>query len=247
MIRKNAFILSALFLFMITMGCRNTPPRLSCTIDIEVLKESIKTMTNADTVLIYTKILREDICFSRIITPVIIIENATTQTLDFKTLSIAEYQRFDNFNEINNELKREAYTIAMQVIDNCDMNNFNDLIIEFIKKDILGEPMYRFICHYDEFIPKKEPKELVCSINLELLKGEIKSATNADTVLIHTQKFEIYLHEIIGPVIVIENGTTKSLDFKILPTDKYQGFGSYDNYAEISDNLQKEGYVLLSN
>jgi len=239
---RKFFFVTTIFLFM-AIGCKE-PHKLKCSINIESLKEDIKTITNADTVLIYTKGLQEERHFSKIKAPVIVIENATMKSLDFKKLSIDEYQIDDNGYDLDQELKIEGYVIAKQLIDHCDMTNFNDLIIEFIKRDTFGEPMYRFICHYDEFIPKKEPKKLVCNNNIALLKEEIKSATNADTVLIFTHQFDIYLHKIIAPVIVIENATMNSLDFKLLPIDKYQRIGGVDNYHVINDNLKIEGYAF---
>ena len=220
-------------------GCKK-PPELNCSVDIEILKESIKSITNADSVKIYTKRYGY---FYEIKCPIIIIENATMKSLDFKQLTTDKYQKLgDDFYDIEAGLKIEGYSFAKQIIDNCDMNKFNDIIIEFIKRDKSGEAMYRFICHYDEFIPKKEPKKLVCNTNIELLKEEIKSVTNADTVLIFTHQFDIYLHKIIAPVIVIENATTKTLDFKKLPIDKHQGYGGVNNYNEITDFLKAEGH-----
>jgi len=232
-------------LFLLRLGCTRVK-KLRCNVDIEILKENIKSITNADTVIIYTKRLREEIYFTEIRTPVIIIENATTKTLDFKALPIDKYQRFDgDYHDIETSLKKEGYIIAKQIINNCDTANFNDIIIEFFKRDSSGEPMYHFIFHYDEFLGKKEPKKLVCNTNIDILKKDIKSVTNADTVLIYTQQFDIYLHKIVAPVIVIENATMKSLDFKMLSTDKYQGFGSVNNYHEINDALKTEGYVFV--
>lgn len=140
-------------------GCvsNTTPPlELNCSVDIEILKENIKSITNADTVLIYTKNLREEMYFPEIRCPVIIIENATTKTLDFKILPIDKYRRFDNFSQIEDMLWDEAEPLARMISGNCDMGVFNDLIIEFIKRDYSGHPMYHFICHYDELIMVSE-------------------------------------------------------------------------------------------
>ena len=235
--KKLCLLIITLFVIM-TFGCKNHQ-ELNCSVDLEILKENIKSITHADSVNIYTK--RYGYC-REIRSPVIEIENATMRTLDFKALPIDKYQRDDNGYDLDQGLKIEGYVIANLLIDHCDMSKFNDLIIEFTKRDNSGEPMYHFICHYDEFIPKKEPNKLVCNTNIELLKEEIKSATKADTVLIFTHQFDIYLHKIIAPVIVIENATMKSFDFKPLPTDKYQEIGGIYNYHEISDNLKIEGY-----
>lgn len=45
--------------------------------------------------------------------------------------------------------------IAELVIKECNPNEFNDLILEFIKKDAQGKPMYRFICHYNELLEQE--------------------------------------------------------------------------------------------
>lgn len=223
---------------MMTFGCKKSI-ELNCSVDIEILKENIRSITNADSVKIYTKrygYFREIRCL------VIIIENATTKTLDFKTLPIDDFQLYNDGYDLDQKLKTEGYVIAKLIIDHCDVNKFNDLIIEFIKRDSYRKPMYRFIFHYDEFIPTKEPKKLVCSINIDIFKEEIKTATKADTVSIFTHQFDIYLHKIIAPVMVIENATMKSFDFKLLSTGKYQEIGGINNYHEIVDNLKIEGY-----
>jgi hypothetical protein len=152
--KRIIFILSALFLILMFIGCEKRPLELKCSIDIEILKENIKLITNADTVLIYTKRLKEEIYFPELRFPVIVIENATTQTLDFKTLPMDKYKDIGCFEEIEKKLKEEGLVWAKSIIDNCDMSNFNDLIIEFIKRSNSNYPMYHFICHYSDLFDK---------------------------------------------------------------------------------------------
>jgi hypothetical protein len=242
---KKIFIalFSLMIFLLLQIGCTRIK-KLNCNIDIEILKENIKYEMNADIVQVYTQTHRVEWWLREIRCPVIIIENATTKTLDFKTLSVDEYQLDDDGYDLDQGLRIDGYVIAKQIIESCDMTGYNDFMIEFIKKNDLGEPMYSFKYHYDEFIPKKEPKKLVCNTDIDILIEKIKSTTKADTVFIFTHQFDIYLHKIIAPVIVIENATMKSLDFKALPTDKYQEIGGISNYHEIVDNLKIEGYFF---
>lgn len=143
------FLLAA---FMLLQIGRTRVKKLKCCEDIEILKENIKSVTNADTVIIYTKRLREEIFFPIIRSPVIIIENATTNTLDFKTLPIDKHKDFGSSLQVNDMLQSEAEYIAKMVVQNCNMKSYNDLIIEFIKRDDFGNPMYRFICHYADLL-----------------------------------------------------------------------------------------------
>ena len=126
---------------------------LSCSEDIDTIKSDIKNIYNADSVKIYTKRLKEEIYFSEMYFPIIVIYNATSNALDFKVLPTDHYQRFESFLQIENALRQEALPIAHGLIKKCDMSMFNDLIIEFHKLDNEGKPMYRFICHYRELFP----------------------------------------------------------------------------------------------
>ena len=45
-----------------------------------------------------------------------------------------------------------GFIVAQNIIKKCDMTGFNDLIIEFLKLDDKGKPIYRFICHYKELL-----------------------------------------------------------------------------------------------
>jgi hypothetical protein len=81
-----------------------------------------------------------------------LVYNATTNVLDFKTLPTTHYQRFENFEQIEGDLKKEGIVVAQKIVDECDMTEFNDLIIEFLKLDDNGKPIYRFICHYKELL-----------------------------------------------------------------------------------------------
>lgn len=125
---------------------------LKCSVDIDTIKSEIQTAYNADSVQFYSKRLKEEMYFTEISCPVILIYNATTKVLDFKTLPTTYYQRFENFEQIENNLKREGLIVVQGIVDKCNMVEYNDLIIEFIKLDDKGKPIYRFICHYKELL-----------------------------------------------------------------------------------------------
>ena len=152
--KKIFFITFGTVLIFVSMACSSKRVEaISCAEDIEAIKDSIKNMYNADSVLIFTKRLSEEIYFPELYFPIVIIYNATTNTLDFKTLPTSHYQGFESSLKINDELELEALPIAQDLIKKCDMSKFNDFIIEFHKLDNEGKPLYRFICHYNELLP----------------------------------------------------------------------------------------------
>ena len=119
---------------------------------MDSLKKEIVNHFKADSVFIYTKKLKEEIYFPELSGPIILIYNATTRILDFKSLPTDYYQRLDNSIEIEDSLTQEAEPIADILLKTCDLSEFNDLIIEFIKKDKYGDSAYRFICHYNHLL-----------------------------------------------------------------------------------------------
>ena len=131
---------------------KNIEEELKCSISIDTLSSEIRNLFNADSVSIYSKKIKEEMYLSEINCPVVMIYNATTNILDFKTLPTSHYQRFENFEQIENDLKKEGFIVAQSIIDKCNMTRYNDLIIEFLKKDDNGKPIYRFICHYKELL-----------------------------------------------------------------------------------------------
>ncbi len=151
--RKLVFVLlCSLLMIACKASSRNKQTELKCSVDIGIIESEIKEMFKADSVDIYAKKLKEEVYFTEIHSPIVLIYNATTNVLNFKTLPITHYQRFDNFEQIENELKQEGFIVAQSIIDKCNMTEFNDLIIEFLKLDDNGKPIYRFICHYKELL-----------------------------------------------------------------------------------------------
>lgn len=134
------------------MGAKNKRGEIKCLVHLDTIKSEIQDVFKADSVKFYSKLLKEEMYFTEINCPVVVIYNATTNVLDFKSLPITHYQRFDNFEQIENELKQEGLIVAQKIINQCEMAEFNDLIIEFIKLDYQGKPIYRFICHYQELL-----------------------------------------------------------------------------------------------
>jgi len=147
------FILSCSTLIVGCMASsKNKQAELKCTVSIDTMSTEIRNLFNADSVTIYSKQIKEEVYFSEINCPVVLIYNATTNVIDFKTLPSSHYQRFENFEQIENDLKNEGFIVAQSIIDKCNMTQFNDLIIEFLKLDDNGKPIYRFICHYKELL-----------------------------------------------------------------------------------------------
>lgn len=149
-------IIFILLCSILIVGCmassENKQVALKCTVSIDTMSTEIRNLFNADSVTIYSKKIKEEVYFSEINCPVVLIYNATTNILNFKSLPTSHYQRFENFEQIENDLKNEGIIVAQSIIDKCNMTEFNDLIIEFLKLDDNGKPIYRFICHYKELL-----------------------------------------------------------------------------------------------
>jgi len=232
------FLLLAFVLFRIGY---TRVKKIRCNVKIESIKQKIKSESCADSIQIYTVRIKEEPYFPAIKCPVVEINNPTMEILDFKPLSTVHFQRFDNFTEINARLKIEGKKYALQLINNCKMNAYNDLIIEFNKYDAKGRPRYRFICHYDELII---PPKINYNLNFENFKHKIFCETNADSVQIYEKIIKIDTYpEIKCLIIEINNPTMESLDFKALPIDKYQIFG--EKFNEINEGLMIEGYRFV--
>lgn len=123
-----------------------------CSVSVDEMSIEICNKFDADSVIIYSKTLQEELYFDVIKCPVVLIYNATTNTLDFKTLTTSYYQRIEDWEIVEAGLKNEGLVVAQDLMNKCDMTEFNDLIIQFIKLNDQGEPAYRFFCHYDELL-----------------------------------------------------------------------------------------------
>lgn len=145
-------ILCSTIIIGIIASLNDKPIELIFSVPIDTIKSEIRDRYNADSVIIYSKRIKEEIYFQEIICPVVLVYNATTDVLDFKSLPTTDYQRIDNFEQIENGLRQEGLFAAQTIIENCDMKEFNDLIIEFLKIDDNGKPIYQFICHYKDLL-----------------------------------------------------------------------------------------------
>ena len=122
-----------LLLFFFFAGYLYTrPPALKCSCEKKELEEIIKQMFDADEVSLRSIRLREELYFPEIRAIAVDIVNATTNTLDFKSLP-EKYQRFDNFSQVEDSLKKDAEKVAYLLFEKCDTENFNDIMINFIK------------------------------------------------------------------------------------------------------------------
>lgn len=146
-------IIFILLCSILIVGCmvssRNNQTELKCSVDIEIIESEIKEMFKADSVVIYARRLKEEVFFPELKSPVVVIWNATTNILDFKKIP-SEQTRFDNYSQIEDGLKKEGLPIAKKIMKECEMSDYNDLIIEFHEKHQEGKVGHRFICHYKE-------------------------------------------------------------------------------------------------
>lgn len=139
--------------FVLCMGCGlfRKPLKLVCYCEEEHLKDTIQQMFDADSILIYTKLLREELYMPEIRAIVVCVVNGTTDMLDFRTLTKMN-QRFENYTQIENSLQQEAKKVALLLFEKCNTKEFNDIIVEFFKYGDDGIPNYRFVTHhYDLF------------------------------------------------------------------------------------------------
>lgn len=139
----------------VLVACKQKPPELNCSFNQSDLIREIKSEFDADSVIIISQVLKEEIYFPELISIRVVIDNATTSTLDFKQLNTDIPVRFDNFEELENKLKVEAKRYAIRIAENCETSNFNDIIFEFGKTGKEGRFTYEFIGHYDELIENK--------------------------------------------------------------------------------------------
>lgn len=127
-------------------------PTLNCDFNLDNFKQNLITELKADSVIMNEVTLQEEPYFLKITAPRIIVINPTLDELDFKTLSINEPQRFDNYEELERLMKIRGEPYASELTLNCNMNSFNDIIIEFAKLSDDGRLHYRFINHYDNLL-----------------------------------------------------------------------------------------------
>ena len=150
---KNAifFLLCSILIIGCMASSSNKQIELKCSVDIGIIESEIKEMFKADSVVIYAKKLKEEVYFPELNCPVVVIWNATTNTLNFKEIP-SDQTRFDNYSQIEDGLKKEGLPIAKKLIKECEMSDYNDLIIEFHEKHQEGKVGHRFICHYKELL-----------------------------------------------------------------------------------------------
>lgn len=129
-----------------SIGC-SSPPKLVCH-EIDIIKNTIKNNYSADEVEITSRVFKEEIYFDKIKSVYVTVYNATTETLDFKSLPIDKYERFENYQEIEDGLENEGKRILDLIRENCDLENFNEVIVVFGKRGKNDPLLYDFIVHY---------------------------------------------------------------------------------------------------
>jgi len=149
-IPTGLFLVLTSYIFVSWTNDLKPASKLKCDFDLKSLTVDINSKFKPDTIIIQTVVIQEEVHFPKLICPRIIIDNPTTEAIDFKILD-ENKTRFDNYEEIEKYLKNEGQFIADRISNSCNIRDYNDLIIEFVKfqKDKNGFD-HRFIIHYNE-------------------------------------------------------------------------------------------------
>lgn len=136
-----------IILSIIIVGCVSKPPKLECD-NIDSIKATIKQLYAADRIEITSTVIKEEVYFDEIRSIYVTLYNATIEILDFKSLPSNEYQRFENYEEIENGLKEEGAGIFNLIKKNCSLNDFTEVTVTFGKRGDDDPLLYDFIVHY---------------------------------------------------------------------------------------------------
>lgn len=140
-------LIKIIFLAILIIGCMSIPPKLECS-NLDSIKDEIKDFYNADRIEIESRVFKEELYFNEIRSLHITLYNATTITLDFKTLPTDRYERYTNYEEIGNGLETESIKIFNLIKGNCNLRNFNEITIVFGKSGDNDLLLYDFIVNY---------------------------------------------------------------------------------------------------
>lgn len=120
-----------------------------CKEGVRRIVESAEFQFNPDSYSVEYRTLKEESYFEELSVLVLKVVNASTTSLDFKSLPDNVYKRFNDFSRVEQDLKEEAAPMAKMVLSECELDEIDEIIIEFVKYgESSSEPMYRFICHY---------------------------------------------------------------------------------------------------
>ena len=125
--------ISILLLISLFISCNVKSPRLNCSVTIKNLELQIQEIFDANFVQIRTVVLKEEIYFPKLEVIEVQIYNPTCQTLDFKTLNSKRYFRFENYEELEKNLKFEAKPIFDEILKSCNLIHFDQVCINFTK------------------------------------------------------------------------------------------------------------------
>lgn len=134
---------------LLIASCSGSAPDLNCSVEIDGLKATIGSMYDTEIVEIQSRYIQEEIYFDPIIAIVVTIENATTRTLDLKALP-EELERMNNFFEIEERISQEARPVAELIARNCAIDDFNDIMVIFQRRNGDGEVSHSFYGHFDD-------------------------------------------------------------------------------------------------
>ena len=142
---KEILIVTVIILCVIFLAScsKGKPVDLKC-MSIKKIENLALEMYNADEIIIESKWLKEEIYFKGLSCFYITIVNGKTQALNFKELPADKYRRFDNYEEIENQLKQEGLPIVNKIKSECDLKKFDQIVVVFAKEKSDGTLFYRF-------------------------------------------------------------------------------------------------------
>lgn len=132
-----------------TMSCVPSPPKIECLNGTDQLGTELGQIYDAEETIINSIVLKEEVYFPTAIVLEINFINPTTETLDFKQLDSVKYERFENYEEIDQSLKKEAERIVHIVNDKCDVTKFTSIIVIFTRRVKSANLEYSFGSHLE--------------------------------------------------------------------------------------------------
>ncbi len=146
--KANYAILVLSLLPLILICCSfGKPIELKCDSLAEIENLAIE-MFNADEVIIESIWLKEEIFFEGLDCFFITIINGTTPALNFKELADDQYHRFENYQEIEHQLKENGLPIVEKIREECDLSNFDQIMVVFAKRKDDGTLFYSIANSY---------------------------------------------------------------------------------------------------
>lgn len=155
MINLFKFILHSIVLIELVLlfgGCKSGNPEIKCDFNQNDFVREIQDELSADSIMMSSVSLKEEVYFPALTAIRLIIDNATTPIYDFKNYNLGIPDRFDDYETMNNKFKEFGKKYALRIFNDCDIREFNDILIDFGKTDKRGNFNSIFICHYSDIL-----------------------------------------------------------------------------------------------